>query len=177
MPLFRRHAAQPSAAEALYQALVRQARQPAFYARLGVPDSLDGRFDMVTLHVALALIRLKAAGSDGAAVGQSLFDAMFADMDRSLREIGVGDLSVGKRVQQMASAFYGRLDAYERALGAETAALEAALTRNLYGTVTPQPAQVAAMAAYVRAVAAKLALQTAGDMAAGRIDLPPAEIR
>jgi len=177
LPLFRRRAAQPSAAEALYQALVRQARQPAFYARLGVPDSLDGRFDMVTLHVALTLIRLKAEGSGGTALGQALFDAMFADMDRSLREIGVGDLSVGKRVQQMASAFYGRLDAYEKALGSGPEALKAALARNLYGTVTAEPAQIAAMAAYVGAAAAKLQLQPFAELAAGRIEFPPLEIR
>jgi cytochrome b pre-mRNA-processing protein 3 len=143
-------------AQQLYALLVQQARAPAFYAALGVPDSLDGRFEMVALHVFVALRRLKQAGRD--ALAQALFDAMFADMDRSLREIGVGDLSVGKRVKEMARALYGRIAAYEAGLAAsDDALLIEALVRNLYGTVAPPPADAAAaLARYLRQAAARL---------------------
>jgi cytochrome b pre-mRNA-processing protein 3 len=150
----------PSAIEAdahrLYGRLVEQARAPGFYGAGGVPDSLDGRYEMVVLHVFLALRRLKREGAAAGARAQALFDAMFADMDRSLREIGVGDLSVGKRVKEMARGLYGRIAAYEAGLERpDDDALEQALKRNVYGTVaTPAAPAPARLARYVRAAAA-----------------------
>jgi cytochrome b pre-mRNA-processing protein 3 len=143
-------------ARRLYAQLVSQARAPAFYRELGVPDSLDGRFEMLALHVFVALRRLKQAGDEARA--QALFDTMFTDMDRSLREIGVGDLSVGKRVKEMARALYGRIAAYEAGLAApDDAVLIKALERNLFGTVAPPPAAApAALARYLRLAAARL---------------------
>lgn len=170
--LFQRHRPQQQPTELLYLEIVRQARLPAFYARFGVPDTLDGRFDMIVLHVVLTLLRLKAEGGDGEALGQALFDMLFADMDRSLREMGVGDLSVGKRVKQMGKAVYGRLAAYDAALAAGDAELEAAIARNLYGTVTPEPAHVAAMARYMRAGQTILQAQPLAGLAAGRVAFP-----
>ena len=170
--LFQRHRPQPKPDERLYLELVRQARQPVFYAALGVPDTLDGRFDLIVLHVVLVLLRLKAEGSAGEATGQALFDMLFADMDRSLREMGVGDLSVGKRVKQMGKAVYGRLAAYEAGLAGGQTELQAALARNLYGTVTPEPAHVTAMAGYMRAAAADLATQSMAGLAAGTVSFP-----
>jgi cytochrome b pre-mRNA-processing protein 3 len=175
--LFRRPSAAPLPAEALYLALVRQARRPVFYAELGVPDTLDGRFDAIVLHVALVLLRLKAEGQAGTALGQALFDVLFADMDRSLREMGVGDLGVGKRVKQMGKAVYGRLAAYDQGLAAGDAELEAALRRNLYGTVAPNADQVAAMARYARAAAVQLATQSLADFGAGKPAFPAPESR
>jgi cytochrome b pre-mRNA-processing protein 3 len=135
--------------------LVTQARAPEFYRELGVPDSLDGRFEMLALHVFVALRRLKQAGDEARA--QALFDTMFTDMDRSLREIGVGDLSVGKRVKEMARALYGRIAAYEAGLAAsDDGVLIKALERNLFGTVTPPAAAPAALARYLRQAAARL---------------------
>lgn len=158
--------------------VVEQARRPAFYARLGVPDSLDGRFDMIVLHAALLVRRLRGEGADGTRLAQALFDEMFADMDRSLREMGVGDLGVGKRVKSMAKAFYGRAAAYEKGLVSEDGSLAAALRRNLYGTVeaTPPPEVLAAMTAYVRRQAAALESQPAAGILAGSVqfDDPPA---
>ena len=173
--LFRRRTAAPAPAEALYLALVRQAREPAFYAAHGVPDTLDGRFDMIVLHATLVLLRLKAAGASAGPLAQALFDILFADMDRSLREMGVGDMGVGKRVKQMGKAVYGRLAAYESGLAGEDAALEAAVARNLYGTVMPVPADVAAMGRYMRAAMAGLARQSLGDLAAGKVAFPSPE--
>ena len=160
----------------LYGQAVDQARRPAFYAGLGVPDTLDGRFDMVALHVFLLLHRLKREGQAQGAVGQALFDIMFADMDGGLREMGVGDLSVGRKIKQMATGFYGRVAAYEAGLAGDGPALEEALRRNLYGTVAPAPGQVTAMARYVRGQAAHLAQQPAADLIRGRASFQkPAE--
>jgi cytochrome b pre-mRNA-processing protein 3 len=155
--------------ERLYQAIVAQARAPAFYARLGVPDTLDGRFDMIALHVFLALRRLKSEGEAGRGLAQALCDRFFADLDRSLREMGAGDLGVGRRVKAMAQAFYGRVAAYEAALSGDEAALVEALERNLFGTVTPGSEPISAMAHYVRREAAALAAQSYGALAAGMI--------
>ena len=92
----RRH---ERAAHALYGAIVAAAREPAFYDRLGVPDTMDGRFGMIGLHAALVMRRLRTAGPEGQPLAQALFDLMFADLDRNLREAGVGDLSVGRHVK------------------------------------------------------------------------------
>lgn len=155
-------------ARLLYRAAVEQARRPAFYTRFGVPDTVDGRFDMIAVHVFLLLHRLKRDGHAQAKTGQALFDLMFADMDGSLREMGVGDLSVGRKVKQMATGFYGRVAAYETGLQNGGRELEQALRRNLYGTVAaPAPAEVAAMADYVRRQAAFLANQSADALLRG----------
>jgi len=154
----------------LYDTIVAQARQPVLYTDLAVPDSLDGRFDLVVLHAILVLRRLRRGGDAGAAAAQAVFDIMFADFDRSLREIGVGDLSVGKKIKQMAQAFYGRAQSYGAALDSgEAAALADVLRRNLYGTTQPTEAVVEAAAAYVLAQEDHLAGQVDADLVAGRL--------
>ncbi len=160
---------------ALHAAIVAQARQPAFYAGHGVPDSLDGRFDMVVLHAYLAFRRLRALGDSGEAVSQQLFDLIFDDMDANLREIGVGDLSVGKKVKKMAQAFFGRASAYDAGLeaGAGPEVLEQALRRNVYGTVAdPAQADLAWLAGYTRSALADLDSQPAEALLNGRIGFP-----
>ncbi len=158
---------QEARARALYERIVAQARQPGFYRDCGVPDTVDGRFESIALHVFLVLHRLKADPGDTEALGQALFDVMFQDMDQNLRELGAGDMGVGPRVKRMAQGLYGRIAAYEAGLkgpgagpGADSGPdsgpnsgteLEAALRRNLFGTVSPAPEQVQAMAAYLRA--------------------------
>ena len=145
-----RRAPARKAAESLYAALVLQARQPEFYERLGVPDSVDGRFEMVALHLFIVLRRLKA---EPPSLGQALVDIFVEDMDASLREMGAGDLGVGRRVKQMAQAFYGRVAAYEQGLAGPEERLIEALRRNVYGTASrdgPQPAVLAALAGYLR---------------------------
>lgn len=163
----------------LYRSIVAQARQPEFYGRHGVPDSLDGRFDMIVLHSYLVMRRLRACASEAAdKLSQNLFDLLFADMDVNLREIGVGDLGVGKRVKKMAQAFYGRVEAYDAGLAAEDGdkTLSEALTRNLYGTIQAPPAGLAAMAGYLRAAERHLASQPDAEILAGNVDFlaPPA---
>ena len=165
--------------QALYKEIVEQARQPAFYRDHGVPDSLDGRFDLVILHVFLVLHRLKQAETDSADLGQHLFDILFQDLDQCLREIGVGDTGVSIRIKRMVEGFYGRVQAYETALDGldepdqPDGAIKAALTRNLYGTVTPRPEHLRAMAGYLRREAASLMTQDATALARGEVRFGP----
>ena len=162
---------QPSdASRALYRAAVEAARRPAVMLALGVPDTLDGRFELVTLHAALLLRRVQRAPAL-AGLGQELVDLFVADMDRNLREMGVGDLSVGRKVKRMASAFYGRLDAYSDGLD-RGGDLAAAAERNLYGTLEAAPGQPERAAAYIRAVEAALATQEDDRLAAGGVSFP-----
>ena len=124
---------QTGTAEKLYAEAIRLARQPAYFDCFAVADDVDGRFDMLSLIVALIMRRLKQTGEPGQVLSQQLFDTMFADMDLSLREMGAGDVGVSKRVRVMAEAFMGRLDAYVVAIdAADRATLSAALTRNLF---------------------------------------------
>lgn len=154
--LFREPPVQ-AAARRLYREAVEKARQPEFYLQRGVPDTPDGRFDMVVLHVVLVMRRLKRDHAQTAETAQALFDLMFADMDQNLREMGVGDVGVGPRVKGMARGFFGRLAAYDLALLAEDdSALCAALRRNLYRKCTPHDRDVEAMARYMREQAAIL---------------------
>lgn len=144
-------------ARRLYSQAVEKARQPEFYLYCGVPDTPDGRFDMVVLHVVLVMRRLKRDHAQTAETAQALFDLMFADMDQNLREMGVGDVGVGPRIKGMARGFFGRLAAYDLALGAkDDSALCAALRRNLYRKCRPHDRDVEAVAFYMREEAAKL---------------------
>jgi cytochrome b pre-mRNA-processing protein 3 len=142
-------------AYAIYGALVSQARNPALYLHAGVPDTLEGRFEMVSLHAFLVLRRLRkvseAQAEAARALGQKVFDVLFDDMDQTLREIGISDLKVGKEIKYLAEAFYGRIGAYDAALDSPDAALLAsALVRNVYAQVEPAAETVDALAAYVR---------------------------
>ena len=151
---------QERAVQHLYVRLVERSREPEFYLNCGVPDTFDGRFDMLVLHVFMILDRLAGQGEREDALVQALIDRLFADMDVTLREMGVGDLSVGKKVKRMAEAFYGRSRAYHEGLAsADDDALADALRRNLYRTADGTPSQVAAMAEYIRRECARLAEQ------------------
>lgn len=155
---------------ALYGALVRQARSPAFYIEGGVPDTVEGRFEMVALHAWLLLRRLRDGGEDGKAVGQKVFDILFDDMDQTLREMGVGDLSVGKKIKALASSFYGRMQAYDGGLSKpeENETLAASLARNVYGS-DGADGKSERLAAYVRRTDLGLQGQAIGELLAGRI--------
>ncbi len=164
--LFRR-APEKEAARKLYETIVDQARQPVFYERGGVSDSLDGRFDMIVLHVIVVLHRLK--GKPFAALSQNLFDTFFADMDEALRDMGVGDLSVPKKIKAMSEAVYGRIAAYNAGLEAETPdALAEAVARNVFRTeeVTPR---ALTFAVYLREQAETLRTIDDAAIAEGRI--------
>jgi cytochrome b pre-mRNA-processing protein 3 len=156
--------------EPVYSAIVTAARQPHFYAEWGVPDTVDGRFDMIVLHLFLVLDRLRAEeGYED--VSQDLTDYFYKDMDRSLREMGVGDLSVGKKVRKMAEACYGRLMAYGKAIAEDGNELELALVRNVYagdGSVRG----AAELTAWMRKAHSILREQPAERITAGVIQWP-----
>ncbi|MBP0463181.1 ubiquinol-cytochrome C chaperone [Roseomonas sp. PWR1] len=173
--MFRRRPHERAGFE-LYGAAVGAARSPALFAALGIPDTVEGRFDLVSLHVGLLIRRLRTDGdARGPALAQAVFDAMFADMDLNLREMGVGDLSVGKRVRRMWEAFHGRSLAYEAAIDSDDrAALADALARNVWRGEAPEEAP-GRLAAIARAQAAHLAGQGIEAMVAGRVAFLPAE--
>ena len=178
MILARWFARGPEAAASLaYGRIVTQARQPALYGGLGVPDSANGRFEMLALHLFLVLHRLKSERGDPAcaALAQELTDHMMADMDANLREMGAGDLGVGRRVKRMAKALYGRIAAYEAGFDQGEAALRQAVRQTVFATVEPADAQVAALARYLMACREALAAQPAAALARGAIDFPPVE--
>jgi cytochrome b pre-mRNA-processing protein 3 len=170
-----RHKPVRDAAALAYDRVVEQARQPIFFAAYGVPDTLDGRFELICLHAFFYLYRLKTERPRARRLGQYFFDAMFADLDRALREMGTGDLSVGKHVKRMARGFYGRIRAYQDGVGNDDRALRAALERNLYGTLRESAPPSGAMARYVRAAVADLAGQPAAELLRGRVRFPRAE--
>jgi cytochrome b pre-mRNA-processing protein 3 len=115
---------------AIYGMIVTQAREPLFYRDLGVPDTVNGRFDLLVLHLWMVLRRLKSI-EGGIGLSQALFDRFCDDMDGNLREMGVGDLTVPKRMQAFGEAFYGRAAAYDLALTAGEKPLAQALCKNI----------------------------------------------
>jgi cytochrome b pre-mRNA-processing protein 3 len=170
--VFRRRAQARRSLAALYAALAGQARAPAFYAALGVPDTVDGRFDLLVLHAWLMMQRLDGE-PDGGALKQDLFDAMFDHLDLTVREMGAQDLGVGRRIKRMAEGFQGRATAYREAwLAGDEAALREALRRNVFGKATPTDESVANLSHYVRETAECLKKTGISDLLAGRIAWP-----
>lgn len=156
------------AGEALYAAAAGQARRPAFYAEGGVADTREGRFELYTLHVILLVERLKGEAGAAAEARQSLFDRYVRGLDDAFRELGVGDLSVARKMKALGQAFYGRLKAYEDAVAAlpETTALTDMLTR----TVLEGRADHAdAMTAYVLAARDALSRQDVSALLTGTV--------
>ena len=169
MPLstFFRRSRPNDAVLRIYKSIVDQARHARFYTDFGVPDTVDGRFEMVTLHAFLVLRRLKRESESASEAGQALFDVMFEDMDLSLREMGAGDMGVGKRVKAMVQAFYGRVGSYEAGLGESADVLEDALARNVFATAEPEQKHLDQLAAYVRAQDVYFATLDRADIEAG----------
>lgn len=152
---------------AVYAAIVTQSRQPRFYAEWGVPDTVTGRFNMISLHLALLLRRLRDEKA-ARRFSQAVLDLFLEDMDRSLREMGIGDLSIPKRVKTMNGLFFGLLTRLDAALASgDQAALEDVLIRNIYGGEACPGA--APLAAYVAVETARLAGQSADAITAGHI--------
>lgn len=132
------------AGQKLYAGLVAQARRPDFYSQMATPDTVEGRFELYSLHVVLVLDRLKRQGAAAGVVAQALFDAYVSALDDALREMGVGDLSVGKKMRKLGEAFYGRVKSYEAALAAlpDEGPLAALISRTVYAEAAgaePQP--------------------------------------
>ena len=160
-----------AAGEALYAAIVEQSRREAFYLDFGAPDTVEGRFEMIALHAVLVLRRLKGEPGDAKEVSQCLFDAMFRNMDDALRELGVGDMAIGRKIRTLAENFYGRVEAYGDALGAaDRKALALALSRNVYESESADAGD--ALAAYVMTAEAALAAQPTDKLCGGAVRFP-----
>jgi cytochrome b pre-mRNA-processing protein 3 len=161
------------AGRALYGRAVEQARAPGLYADLGAPDTVEGRFELYSLHVVLLLDRLRGHGEAATDVSQALFDTYVKGLDNALREMGVGDLAVGRKMRKLGEAFYGRGKSYEAAFAAlpDTAQLEALLARTVYEGADPAP--LPRMAAYVLGQRAALAAQDLAQLLTGEVAWKP----
>jgi cytochrome b pre-mRNA-processing protein 3 len=174
----------------LYGAIVAQARLTTFYTRYGVFDSVDGRFELIVLHLVLVLRRLggeqTAAPRQGsprqgspraaARIGQQLFDVFCRDLDDNLREMGVGDLAVPRKMRKFGEAFYGRQAAYGAALGAaDDRELEKALARNIFGLAETDE-NAARLARYARAAVERLSGEAEDALLAGKVMFPSPEV-
>lgn len=153
---------------AVYNAIVAQSRRPVFYADWGVADTMTGRFDMISLHAALVFRRLRSSEKLTRDFSQNIFDCFFKDMDRSLREMGVGDLSVAKRIEKMGSLFYGLLTNLSSALESrEREEVIGFISRNFHdGAIHPQADK---FADYILLCDDLLAAQSISDIMAGKV--------
>lgn len=171
LSLFRKSAA-AEPVYTVYMALVARSREPRFYAEWGVPDTVTGRFDMISLHLVLLFRRLRGESVAARDFSQKVFDLFFKDMDRSLREMGAGDIAVPKKIQKMGNIFYGLLTNLDSALtAADAEAVEAVLLRNIYaetGVTSARP-----LADYLIAESQRLAAQPAASLMAGHLELEP----
>jgi cytochrome b pre-mRNA-processing protein 3 len=160
----------------LYDQIVAAARQPALYAEWGVPDTPLGRYEMISLHLFLVLHRLRGEEGAARALAQELTDLFFADLDHSIRELGVGDLGVPKRMKKLARMFYGRARSYGEAVERDDAGLLAeALARNVRPGETGW-AEAAQLSRYALVAHRTLKGQPLAELSAGRIAFPQAAI-
>jgi cytochrome b pre-mRNA-processing protein 3 len=158
---------------ALYGAIVAQARDACLYEDYRVPDTVLGRFDVIVLHLALVLRRLRAGGGETAALAQGLFDAFCRDMDHNLREMGISDQGVPRQMRHVGEAFYGRARAYEAALSdGGDGGLTQALARNVYAEAREPQIAAERLAAYVRQVVDCLDEVSLEELAHGRVRFP-----
>ncbi|RAZ88447.1 ubiquinol-cytochrome C chaperone [Mesorhizobium hawassense] len=160
--------------DALYAQIVAAARQTVFYSDWNVPDTPLGRFEMLSLHMYLVQHRLRGEQGVAAEVAQVLIDEFFLDVEHSLRELGISDVGVPKRMKKLAKMFYGRTSAYDDALEQDDrVALAAALARNVMPDTSNWP-QASLLANYVGGASQKLAAQSTESIAAGTVEFPPA---
>jgi len=160
-----RYSARGKPVHRLYAATVARAREPVFYTKFGVPDTLDGRFDLLTLHAWLVLDRLREARLGD--ISQGLMDTIFIGFDEGLRDLGAGDMGIGRRIKKLADAFYGRLKAYGASDGLE--AMTEAVQRNLYRGAGDE-AYARAVARYIESARAQV---ERSDVACGAVDFGP----
>ncbi|WP_426615698.1 ubiquinol-cytochrome C chaperone family protein [Bradyrhizobium sp. McL0616] len=155
--------------EAIYGMIVTQAREPIFYRDLGVPDTVNGRFDLLLLHLWLLLRRLRTT-QGGVELSQALFDRFCEDMDDNLREMGVGDQTVPKRMRAFGEAFYGRVQAYDQAIDTDAEALAQAICKNILNGARMD--QALRLATYAQATEADLGMTTDPALLLGSFKFP-----
>jgi len=152
----------------LYAAVVREGRDPAWFREGGVPDTLEGRFDMVSAVLALVLLRLEAAGDAARRESVLLAELFIDDMDSSLRELGTGDMVVGKKVGKLMGALGGRLGSFRDSEG-DAGAFEAAVRRNVFRDAPPSEEAVATVARRLTALRERLERSALASLLAGEI--------
>ena len=158
---------------ALYGAIVAQARDPRFYESYEVPDTVLGRFDLIVLHLALVLRRLREGDAAMSGLAQGVFDAFCRDMDHNLREMGISDQGVPRQMRRVGEAFYGRAQAYDRALAERgNEALVQTLTRNVYAEAAGTDVAARRLAAYVRQAVNDLETEAFDNLLRGVVRFP-----
>ncbi len=173
--LFGKKAGNRVIVERQYAELTAAARQPHLYEALGVPDTVMGRFEMISAMLIVYFRRTRASGRSGQEIAQEIIDAFFEDMDHSIRELGVGDVSVPKRMKKFAGMFYGRLEAYAKAMDeSDLGALAEALQRNMHPDAKDDAPDMAGLASYLMRVEAVFSALPEDDVEHGRVVAPPA---
>jgi cytochrome b pre-mRNA-processing protein 3 len=171
--LFRKKSHNRAIVDRQYAALTQAARAPAFYRDMGVPDTVMGRFEMLSVVMILFFRRTRQSSVSGQELAQSIVDLFFQDLDHSIRELGIGDQGVPKRMKKLAGMFYGRLEAYAGAMdAADAGALAAALRRNIHPDMPAAP-DMSALASWMVAAEAGLLAQTEDDISRGQANLLP----
>jgi len=156
----------------LHDGIVAQSRIPAFYADMGVPDTMLGRYEMVCLHAYLVLTRLRRESEDCARLAQTLHDLIFDDFDVALREAGLGDMGIGHRIKKLARNLHGRISVYERGLAAGDGEMADILQRNMYASVEPDADEVARMIGYIRTARAQIDGTAVSELLSGASSFP-----
>lgn len=170
-PLFSWRHKDPGA-QKLYGAIVAQARLPAFYQAFGVPDTLEGRFVVLSLNLFAVLHRLKADGGEAQALAQELIDQFSADMETVLREIGVGDISIPKKVRRLAASSAGLLQSYEEAFAGGDGGFASAIAEALPLDGSVAEAAGERLAHYVKGVVRQLGNQSLSAFQTGKVEFP-----
>jgi cytochrome b pre-mRNA-processing protein 3 len=172
IPFFARSRRRREEAERIYAAALRAARRPALYCGYGVPDTLDGRFEMIALHLYPVFHRFMHEPGDDPELARLVSESFVRDMDAAFREMGVGDLSVPKRMTTLYRSFAGRIAAYREASGKGRAALKAAIARNVFPD-GPAEAHALALAVYLDTAVAALRSASTEDLRRGELPFPP----
>jgi len=170
---FHRRRQRKRTAQNIYGSIVAQARQPAFYAELRVPDTIEGRFELLVIHLFLAIEALRQAGKEGQDLSGDLVDMFAADMDATLREMGIGDLKVPKHMRSLAEVLHDRMGAYRAAVAEGTDALAPLLTRHVYRSAGEHGTTADRLARYMSASHAALTGGDGGDGSGAGIDFAP----
>lgn len=172
--LLRRKKANYAVVVRQYETITDAARHPVFYTGMGVPDTVMGRFEMVCVHLVLYFRRTRGVDGAAASIAQEIMDAFFEDMDHSIRELGVGDAGVPKRMKKIGRMFFGRARSYEEALEAnDLEALAEALGRNIYPDPKQKAPKMEALAAYAASVASSLDKASLEEIESGTVSFSP----
>ena len=158
-------------AELYYNRIVEMARNVKLYDKGGVPDTLEGRYELIVLHSHLFIRKLIKSGTIGKNISQEIIDILVKDFDYSLRELGIGDLSVGKKIKKMLEGYYGRAEAYEKALSDDPKSLVSTLKKNLYGSIEPANLEIEYIKNYISNLKKELDIKSDSELSRGVPDI------